>query len=97
MVFCGRLRSALRSMSISSEKSDNTIAPFSRGVLNLLYKGYKLILSPLFGNVCRFNPSCSDYAREAIERHGWIAGVVLGVKRILRCHPWHPGGNDPVP
>ena len=84
-------------MSGSSERHSKAISSFSRGVLALLYKGYKLILSPLFGNACRFNPSCSDYGREAIERHGWIAGVTLGVKRILRCHPWHPGGDDPVP
>lgn len=58
---------------------------------------YKVCLSPLFGNACRFYPSCSDYAREAVVQHGWFKGGVLACKRVCRCHPWHPGGEDPVP
>jgi hypothetical protein len=54
-------------------------------------------LRPLLGANCRFFPSCSDYAREAVEKHGAIKGVYLAVRRILRCHPYHPGGYDPVP
>ena len=62
-----------------------------------LIDGYRLLLSPFFGTQCRFYPTCSAYAREAIEVHGSIKGAWLGIKRILRCGPWHPGGTDPVP
>jgi putative membrane protein insertion efficiency factor len=58
---------------------------------------YQLAISPLLGPRCRFHPTCSDYAREAILRHGVVRGVSLGVQRLGRCHPWHPGGVDPVP
>jgi len=58
---------------------------------------YQLCFSALVGPACRFEPRCSEYAREAIERHGPMAGIVLGGRRLLRCHPWHPGGYDPVP
>jgi len=62
-----------------------------------LIRGYQFLLRPLLGANCRFYPSCSDYAREAVERHGALAGAWLAVKRIARCHPYHPGGYDPVP
>ncbi len=65
----------------------------------LLYavKFYQVCLSPLLGAHCRFYPSCSAYTYEAIERHGALVGVLLGARRLLRCHPFHPGGFDPVP
>jgi putative membrane protein insertion efficiency factor len=68
-----------------------------RFVLKYLIRGYQLAISPLLGPRCRFYPSCSHYAIEAIETHGTTRGVWLTVKRISRCHPWHEGGFDPVP
>ena len=58
---------------------------------------YQRVLSPLLPNRCRFYPTCSHYAVEAIEKHGVIKGLWLAIKRILKCHPLHPGGVDPVP
>jgi len=58
---------------------------------------YQHTLSYLIGNQCRFYPSCSHYTQEAIQKHGFARGVRLGAGRILRCHPWHPGGIDLVP
>ncbi len=60
-------------------------------------KGYKKFISPLLGNNCRFNPSCSSYAIQAIERFGVIKGCWLSTKRLLKCHPFNEGGDDPVP
>ena len=68
-----------------------------RALLIALIRGYQWFISPLLGNQCRFYPSCSEYAREAIERHGAVRGVWLAIRRVARCHPWHPGGVDPVP
>jgi putative membrane protein insertion efficiency factor len=67
-----------------------------RAVLIAL-RGYQLILSPLLPPACRFAPSCSAYAVEAIEKHGVLRGGILAAKRLGRCHPFHPGGFDPVP
>ncbi|MEJ0086111.1 MAG: membrane protein insertion efficiency factor YidD [Pseudomonadota bacterium] len=68
-----------------------------RFVLKFLIRGYQLAISPLFGPRCRFYPSCSQYAMEAIETHGALRGIWLTIKRISRCHPFHEGGFDPVP
>lgn len=68
-----------------------------RQVLIALISVYQYALSPWLGSHCRFYPSCSCYAREAIERHGTIFGLRLSLSRILRCHPWREGGYDPVP
>ncbi len=62
-----------------------------------LLKAYKDLLSPLLGTRCRFHPSCSDYARTAVEKHGSLKGSWLALKRFIKCGPFHPGGHDPVP
>jgi uncharacterized protein len=66
-------------------------------VLQALIRGYQLVLAPFFPPSCRYLPSCSDYAVEAIGRHGAIVGVGLAVRRLARCHPWGSSGYDPVP
>ena len=66
-------------------------------MLLALIRGYQYLFRPLMGAHCRFYPSCSDYAREAVERHGTIKGSWLALRRIARCHPYHSGGFDPVP
>ncbi len=66
-------------------------------LLLLIIKGYQKLLSPLLGANCRFYPTCSQYAYTAIERHGIISGLWLSMCRILKCHPFHPGGVDQVP
>lgn len=66
-------------------------------VLIALLKVYRLVVSPLYGNVCRYYPSCSAYALRAVEVHGAVRGTWLAGRRLLRCHPWTPGGYDPVP
>ncbi|MEX1080118.1 MAG: membrane protein insertion efficiency factor YidD [Homoserinimonas sp.] len=59
--------------------------------------GYRAVISPLYGDVCRYYPSCSSYAFQAIQQHGVVKGVWLGTRRIARCHPWAQGGVDDVP
>ncbi|WP_295444631.1 membrane protein insertion efficiency factor YidD [uncultured Thiodictyon sp.] len=66
-------------------------------ILIWLVRLYQLVISPMIGPHCRFYPSCSQYAIEAIESHGLLKGVYLALRRLSRCHPWHPGGLDPVP
>jgi putative membrane protein insertion efficiency factor len=66
-------------------------------LLLLLVRAYQLGISPFLGQNCRFYPSCSQYAMEAIGRHGAAKGGWLSAKRLCKCHPWHPGGLDPVP
>lgn len=68
-----------------------------RKILVLIIQGYRLLISPFLGSNCRFYPSCSEYAQEAITEHGVIRGLWLSLKRLGRCHPWHEGGIDPVP
>ena len=66
-------------------------------LLLALIRGYRYLLSPWWGSACRFTPTCSTYAIEAIERHGAAHGGWLALRRIVRCHPWCAGGFDPVP
>jgi putative membrane protein insertion efficiency factor len=68
-----------------------------RFVAQLLIRLYQWTVSPFLGPRCRFHPSCSHYAHEAVGRFGVLAGGWLSIRRLLRCHPWHPGGLDPVP
>ena len=65
-------------------------------IMIFLIRFYQLFISPLLGNNCRYYPSCSQYAIEAIEKKGIVSGSWMAVKRICRCHPWHDGGYDPV-
>jgi uncharacterized protein len=73
------------------------ITDIAKLFLLLLIRGYRRLISPLLPPSCRFQPTCSAYALEAIAQHGAAVGSWLAVKRILRCHPWSPGGYDPVP
>ena len=66
-------------------------------ILILLIKLYQKFISPMFPAKCRFYPTCSQYTLEAVKEHGAIKGTYLGIKRILKCHPFHEGGYDPVP
>jgi putative membrane protein insertion efficiency factor len=68
-----------------------------RHLLRVLIRAYQLGISPLLGANCRFYPSCSHYALEAVSTHGSLRGGWLGVRRLARCHPFHAGGYDPVP
>jgi putative membrane protein insertion efficiency factor len=65
--------------------------------LLLLIRAYQLAFSPLLGSRCRFHPSCSEYSLDALRRYGAMRGLWLAMRRVGRCHPWHPGGYDPVP
>ena len=75
----------------------DTLAALPQRLLIALVRGYRLLLKPWLGNACRFEPTCSAYALEALDRHGAAAGSYLAARRILRCHPWCDGGCDPVP
>ena len=68
-----------------------------KSLLLILLRAYKLGISPLLGQHCRFYPSCSDYAQEAVRAHGALRGSLLAGRRLCKCHPWHAGGFDPVP
>jgi uncharacterized protein len=69
----------------------------ARSVALTALRGYKRFVSPLLPPACRFSPTCSEYAAEAVEKHGVLRGGTLAVGRLVRCGPWHPGGYDPVP
>jgi putative membrane protein insertion efficiency factor len=66
-------------------------------VMIALIRGYQLFISPFFPPACRFYPTCSSYFIQALEKHGALRGSALGIRRVLRCHPFNPGGYDPVP
>jgi putative membrane protein insertion efficiency factor len=68
-----------------------------RAILLAIIAGYRRFISPLLPSSCRFHPTCSQYAHQAIAQHGAARGSWLAAKRILKCHPFHPGGLDPVP
>lgn len=68
-----------------------------RRIAIFMIRGYQLLLSPVLGNHCRFDPTCSSYAIEAIHAHGLLRGTGLAMRRIGRCHPWGGAGHDPVP
>jgi putative membrane protein insertion efficiency factor len=69
------------------------IVPALRGAV----RAYRFFLSGMLPPACRFHPSCSEYAEQALERHGALRGGMLAARRLCRCGPWHPGGHDPVP
>lgn len=76
---------------------DNCGGTMAKKILILFVRTYQLLLSPFVGQHCRFQPTCSRYMIEAIERFGAFKGTWLGLRRLSRCHPWHEGGLDPVP
>jgi putative membrane protein insertion efficiency factor len=87
---------------VSTESACDVLPPESRPglaarALLLAIDAYRALLAPLVGGYCRYVPSCSIYAAEAVRRHGARRGVSLALRRLLRCHPFHPGGFDPVP
>ncbi|MCL3838149.1 membrane protein insertion efficiency factor YidD [Aeromicrobium duanguangcaii] len=68
-----------------------------RWIVASLLRAYRFVISPMYGQVCRYYPSCSAYALEAVETHGALRGCWLAIRRLGRCHPWAAGGYDPVP
>lgn len=88
-------RAPVRSVSPGDVLTFAVLLP--RNLCVLILRGYRAVISPLYGDVCRYYPSCSAYALGAIQQHGVIKGVALGSWRIARCHPWAKGGVDDVP
>ncbi|WP_404312272.1 membrane protein insertion efficiency factor YidD [Agrococcus terreus] len=74
-----------------------SLALLPRNICVAILVAYRAVISPLYGDVCRYYPSCSSYALQAIQQHGVIRGIWMGSRRILRCHPWAPGGVDDIP
>ena len=88
-------------MQKSIRQSNTSTMPSTKvglvaGILILLIELYRYSLSPIFGNGCRFDPSCSHYAQDALRKYGAWRGSIMSIKRVLRCHPWHEPGYDPV-
>jgi len=75
----------------------SALSEFAVALIVMMIRAYQFVVSPLLGPTCRFAPSCSEYFIDATRRHGALLGSWLGVRRLLRCHPLHPGGLDPVP
>lgn len=74
-----------------------SLALLPRNICVALLVAYRAVISPFYGDVCRYYPSCSAYALQAIQQHGAVRGIWLGTRRILRCHPWAVGGVDDIP
>jgi len=86
-----------RKLSTSlSRAEERRLTALGWGLIGLV-RAYRVLLAPVFPAACRFAPSCSQFAIEAIERHGAGRGLVLATRRVARCHPWNAGGYDPVP
>ena len=83
----------MKVLAASLRQADRWLVGLSTGLLNV----YRVVLGPLFAGSCRFHPSCSHYAEEALRRHGSLRGAWLTLRRLARCHPFHAGGIDPVP
>jgi putative membrane protein insertion efficiency factor len=81
----------------AAARAFGALSELPRRALVALVLAYRFALKPWLGNACRFEPSCSAYALEALQRHGAAAGIALSSARLLRCHPWCQGGHDPVP
>jgi uncharacterized protein len=86
-----------RERSTSLPRADGRWRDVAGRALIALLRGYRVLLAPLLPRACRYFPSCSAFAIEAVERHGPMRGLRLAVGRVARCHPWHEGGYDPVP
>ena len=86
-----------RALSIYPDGTERARPSLIGGALLAGLRVYQVVLRPLVATHCRFVPSCSAFSMEAIERHGAVHGTWLTVRRLARCHPWHPGGCDPVP
>lgn len=77
--------------------NENIVSVIAGSLLRGAIRAYQLGVAPVLGNNCRYEPSCSHYAQEAIRLHGPLRGTLMALARIARCHPWHEGGYDPVP
>lgn len=95
MISSGRHVFRMRQVPLPSFLQDQRDLDVKKFFIALI-RGYQLCISPLFAPACRFSPTCSQYAIEALALHGTFRGLYLALRRILRCHPFHPGGFDPV-